>query len=260
MIMRAVGAMVTAILAPAVAMAQTSPYEEVLPQERWTLDLGGGPVYGFSANGGGARKTRLTPWASLNYKDRVYANGLDGVGYNFVKADDLRIGVQLRPRYGSGKPEGLDLKRPDFGADAAVYAFKRLPWNVVVGARATRDVSNISDGAQLFASVGRQTLTPIGLLQTIGYARAGDKRAVRAYYGISTSEAAASGLPAYRPDGGLQNAGAAALLMAPIGDRYGVGAFVNYERLLSDSADSPIVRHRNVWRAGLIAVRRFSWN
>ncbi len=180
MIMRAVGAMVTAILAPAVAMAQTSPYEEVLPQQRWTLDLGGGPVYGFSANGGGARKTRLTPWASLNYKDRVYANGLDGVGYNFFKADDLRIGVQLRPRYGSGKPEGLDLKRPDFGADAAVYAFKRLPWNVVVGARATRDVSNISDGAQLYASVGRQTLTPIGLVQTIGYARAGDKRAVRA--------------------------------------------------------------------------------
>ena len=260
MIMRAAIVMVISLLAPAAAMAQTAPYEEVLPQKRWTLDLGGGPVYGFSANGGGARKTRLTPWGSLNYKDRVYANGLDGVGYNLVKADDLRIGVQLRPRYGSGKPEDVDLKRPDFGADAAVYAFKRLPWNVVVGARATRDVSNISDGAQIYASVGRQTLTPIGLLQTIGYARAGDKNAVRAYYGISTSEAAASGLPTYRPDGGLQNAGVAALLMAPIGERYGVGALANYERLLGNSADSPIVRHKDVWRAGLIVVRRFSWN
>lgn len=131
---------------------------------------------------------------------------------------------------------------------------------MVVGARATRDVSNISDGAQIYASVGRQTLTPIGLLQTIGYARAGDKNAVRAYYGTSTSEAAASGLPTYRPDGGLQNAGVAALLMAPSGERYGVGAFANYERLLGNSADSPIVRHKDVWRAGLIVVRRFSWN
>lgn len=57
----------------------------MLRQKRWMLDLGGGPVYGFSANGGGARKTRLTPWGSLNYKDRAYANGLDGVGYNLVK-------------------------------------------------------------------------------------------------------------------------------------------------------------------------------
>lgn len=85
MIMRAAIAMVISLLAPAAAMAQTAPYEEVLPQKRWTLDLGGGPVYGFSANGGAARKTRLTPWGSLNCKDRVYANGLDGVGYNLVK-------------------------------------------------------------------------------------------------------------------------------------------------------------------------------
>lgn len=64
MIMRAAIAMVISLLAPAAAMAQTAPYEEVLPQKRWTLDLGGGPVYGFSANGGGARKTRLTPGAA----------------------------------------------------------------------------------------------------------------------------------------------------------------------------------------------------
>ena len=44
------------------------------------------------------------------------------------------------------------------------------------------------------------------------------------------------------------------------GERYGVGAFANYERLLGNSADSPIVRHKDVWRAGLIVVRRFSWN
>ena len=69
---------------------------------------------------------------------------------------------------------------------------------------------------------------------------------------VEWSSAASGPSPSGRP--------AAALLMAPIGDRYGVGGFVNYERLLSDSADSPTVRHRNVWRAGLIAVRRFNWN
>ena len=253
-------ALVIALLAPVAAAAQTAPYQAVQEQKRWTLDVGGGPVYGFSANGGGARKTRLTPWGSFNYDNRLYANGLDGVGYNIVRSDDLRVGVQVRPHYGSGKTEEGELKRPGFGADATVYAFKRIPGNVVVGARLSHDVSNVSDGSQLFASVGRQTLTPIGLLQTLAYVRAGDKEEVRAYYGISPSQAAASGLPEYRPSGGLQNTGAAALLMAPIGEHYGVGGFVNYERLLGDSAKSPIVTSRNVVRAGVIAVRRFSWN
>lgn len=69
---RAIGAaLLFALLAPAAAGAQTAPYKKVLVQKRWTLDLGGGPVYGFSANGGGARKTHLTPWGSLNYDDRA---------------------------------------------------------------------------------------------------------------------------------------------------------------------------------------------
>ncbi len=246
-----------ALFSPTSVLAQTQPYKSVQEQKLWSLEVGGGPVYGFSANGGSTRETNLTPWISFTYDNRFYVNGLDGVGYNLIHVDDLRVGGQLRPRYASGNAAGGTLERPDFGIDATVYAFKRLAHNVVVGGRVTHDLSGVSDGTQLFASVGHQKVTRVGLLQTIGYVRAGDRKVVSAYYGITPADSIASGLPAYSPGGGVQNAGVAALLMVPFGDRYGAGGFINYERVLGDAADSPLVDRANIWRAGLIVVRRF---
>ncbi len=246
-----------ALFSPTLALAQTQPYKSVQEQKRWSVEVGGGPVYGFSANGGSTSETNLTPWISFNYGNRFYANGLDGVGYNFINVDDLRIGGQLRPRYASGDAAGGTLERPGFGIDATVYAFKRIAGNVVVGGRVTHDLSGVSDGTQLFGSVGHQKVTRVGLLQTIGYVRVGDRKVVRAYYGLTPEDSIASGLPAYSPGGGVQSAGVAALLMVPFGDRYGAGGFINYERILGDAADSPLVAHASVWRAGLIVVRRF---
>lgn len=243
---------------PALVQAQSQPYRAVQEQRRWSLDIGAGPVYGFSANGGNARETNLTPWFSFNYGNRLYGSGLDGLAYNAVNADDLRVGGQLRPRYESGKAAGGTLERPGFGIDATLYAFKRLPGNVVIGGRFQHDLSDVANrGNQLFASVGQQTVTRIGLLQSVGYVRAGDANIVRAYYGITPEDSALSGMPEFRPGGGVQNAGVALLWMAPLGAHYGAGAFINYERILGDATDSPLVTDETVRRAGLIFVRRF---
>lgn len=242
---------------PSAAIAQTQPYSPVEAEPTWSLELGGGAVYGFSAAGGGARKVTATPWGSFQYRQRVYGNGLDGLGYNVVKQPSFRAGVQIRPRFAAGYLEGVNLDRPDLGADVALYAFKRLRGNVVVGARAMRDITNVSDGSSLFVSAGSQTVTPVGLLQAVAYGVASDDKFMRAYYGVTAREAVATGLAAYDPDGGGQAAGAALLLMTPIGERFGVGSFVNYERLLGPAGRSPLLDDRNVYRAGVIVVRRF---
>lgn len=81
-----------------------------------------------------------------------------------------------------------------------------------------------------------------------------DSRYQRAYFGVDTAAAVASGLPAYRPDGGLHAAAVASGLSYQFSPRLGLFGFARYERLLGDAAQSPIVRElgsRNQLSAGI---------
>lgn len=238
------------------AFAQAQPYAQVEAPKTWKIDIGGGLVRGFSATGNTSDGFTATAWGSASYRDILYANGLDGLGWNAVKRDDFRAGVQLRPRFSAGEIEGLD--RPGLGADAALYAYKRLPGNIVVGGRVQHDATGDDAGMEVMASVGHQRVTPVGLLQVMAYGRGFDDARARRYFGVAPAAAPGSGLSAFEPSGGLSGAGAAALLAVPIGDRFGMGAFVNYEQRLGDIKDSPLLKDDHVWRAGLIGVVRFS--
>jgi outer membrane protein len=64
----------------------------------------------------------------------------------------------------------------------------------------------------------------------------------RAYFGVNAAQAAATGLPRFTPEGGLQSIGGTAGLTYQFTDRWGVMSFVRYDRLVEDAADSPVVR------------------
>ena len=239
------------------ALAQSQPYEQVETPRTWRVDVGGGITHGFSATGNTGDDVNYTAWGSANYKDVIYANGLDGLGWNAVKTDDLRAGVQIRPRFAAGDIEGSSLDRPGLGADAALYAYKRFG-GIVVGGRIAQDVSGDDAGMQYFASVGHQRVTPVGLFRVSGYVTGGDDKRIQTYYGVTDAQAPSSGYSPYQASGGLSGAGAVAFLAVPVGKRFGLGGFVNYEQRLGDTKDSPLVSDDHVWRAGLIGVVRFS--
>jgi MipA family protein len=158
-------AFTAAALTAGAALAQSQPYEQIRPApDGWTVDLGVGALYSKDSGGDTGSETRVVPWVSANYRDVVYLNAIDGLGWNAVKTDSFRAGLQLRPRFSPDDIEGLDLDRPDFGADVAAYAFQRLPGNIVVGGRVSRDVTDVSEGTEYYASVGHQRVTPIGLM------------------------------------------------------------------------------------------------
>ncbi|HEY1071379.1 MipA/OmpV family protein [Brevundimonas sp.] len=244
--------------ASALAQAQAQPYQAVETPRTWKVDIGGGMVRGFSATGNTSDEFSVTAWGSASWRDVVYANGLDGLGWNAIRRDGFHAGVQLRPRFAAGEIEGSTLDRPDLGVDAAIYAYKRLPGNVVVGGRVQHDVTGDDAGMEYMASIGHQRVTPVGLLQVMAYGRAFDDARAKRYFGIAPEAVTDSGFTAYAPSGGAAGAGAAALLAVPIGDRFGMGAFVNYEQRLGDIKDSPLLKDGHVWRAGLIGVVRFS--
>lgn len=69
-----------------------------------------------------------------------------------------------------------------------------------------------------------------------------DGRYQRAYFGITPEAALASGLPEYRPSGGIHGVAAASGLSYQFNPRWGLFGFARYERLVGDAAKSPIVR------------------
>ena len=69
-----------------------------------------------------------------------------------------------------------------------------------------------------------------------------DAKFQRAYFGIDSAHALASGLPAYRPDGGIYAVAAASGLSYQFNPRFGAFGYARYERLVGDAAKSPIVR------------------
>ena len=76
----------------------------------------------------------------------------------------------------------------------------------------------------------------------------------RAFFEVTPAAALATGLPVYRPDGGMHAVAATSGLTYQFNKDFGMFGYARYERLVSDAAKSPIVRQlgsRNQASAGI---------
>jgi len=81
-----------------------------------------------------------------------------------------------------------------------------------------------------------------------------DGRFERAYFGVTTADSLASGLPSYRAKGGIYGVALASGATYALNERWGLFGFGRYERLVGDAAKSPIIREfgsRNQLSGGL---------
>jgi len=81
-----------------------------------------------------------------------------------------------------------------------------------------------------------------------------DGRYQRAYFGVTPAVSLATGLPAYRPGGGVHAVAVASGLSYSLDSRWGVFGFARYERLVGHAARSPIIRElgsRNQMSGGI---------
>jgi outer membrane protein len=69
-----------------------------------------------------------------------------------------------------------------------------------------------------------------------------DARYQRAWFGGSAEASVASGLPEYRPGGGLHAIAGTSGLTFQLNRDFGLFGFARYERLVGDAGRSPIVR------------------
>lgn len=83
-----------------------------------------------------------------------------------------------------------------------------------------------------------------------------------AFFSVDAAERIPSGLPVYHAAGGINSAGADATARYSLTERFQIRAFGEWDRLLGDAADSPIVKERgsaDQFEVGLGAAYKFNY-
>ena len=171
------------------------------------------------------------------------------------EAPDDAFGIRLisSGRFSAGPAANLQGKRKESDVGAEVGNVKPT---IEVGGFAEYQAS---DTVRVRADLRKGLNGHEGLIGSLGFDkfwRDGDKYVIsvgprvlisdakfqRAYFGVDTAHALESGLPAYRPDGGIYAVAAASGLSYQFNSRFGAFGYARYERLVGDAAKSPIVR------------------
>ncbi|MBO9624654.1 MAG: MipA/OmpV family protein [Sphingomonas sp.] len=92
-------------------------------------------------------------------------------------------------------------------------------------------------GADLVARDGDRWLVSLGPRLTLA-----DALYQRTFFGVNPREAAATGLPAFSPESGVNAVGATAGAIYQLSPRWGLQGYAKYDRLVSDASRSPAVR------------------
>jgi outer membrane protein len=169
----------------------------------------------------------------------------DGVSFSFLDDSAFRIGVV--GRYQGGRY--LQDDRRLFGLDKINWAVEPgvfVEYWPVEFLRARAEIRRGFNGHDGFvADLGIDYVQRFGAFTlSVGPRLAlGDSNFTRTYFGVTPFEAALNGqVTPYRPSGGITSVGAIAGLSYDWSAAWSTTAFVSYNRLVGDAADSPIVK------------------
>lgn len=233
----------------------------------WQVSLGAGAIYAPDYEGSDDYEVLPFPAISVEYRGILYIRGAE-IGANLLRlepSDELRIELGPVARYRRDRKEKRNRDLRGLGnVDTAVEVGGALSveyQNSWVRVTLAKDVAGGHEGLVGTGEAGiRFDLTDrLGATAnaSVGWA---DDDYMQSYFGVTAPQAAASGLPVYRAQGGFKDAGAGLGLDYRIGDHWTITAAGGYTRLFDDAADAPLVVRRgsrDQWNGGLFLSYRF---
>jgi outer membrane scaffolding protein for murein synthesis (MipA/OmpV family) len=236
----------TSVLAAAPALAQQSPGSD--PVTGWSGFLGIGPA--LVPEYSGAETSTLAPFLLGDLELGPYFLQLRGLTLRANVVPSRRIVAGPLIRLASGRDDDVDsarVARLD-EIDAAVEAggFLGIRFGGDVRGQGEVELSLTATGSEngflgtagiSYAALREQHFF-INLDAEVNYASG---QYTRTYFGVKEPEALRSGLPVYRPGGGLRDVGLGLTAGYQFNERWGLTGRLGYSYLLGDAADSPIV-------------------
>ncbi|HEX8238659.1 MAG TPA: MipA/OmpV family protein [Allosphingosinicella sp.] len=237
-------ALLLALLLLAASTAAASAEEgEKKPPRRTRVGLGVQLVPSFPGSGDHSLRPLVDVSRSRGTRPFDFEAPDESFGPSLIKEGGLEIGPALNFEGSrTAKDVGADLDKVPFTVEAGAFVQYAFSGKFRVRTEVRRGVGGHDGwtglaGADYIARDGDDWLFSIGPRVTVS-----DGRYHRAYFGVTAPESARTGLAAYRPGGGLQAVGATAGFLKQLNKRFGLYSYAKYDRLVGDSADSPVVR------------------
>lgn len=186
---------------------------------------------------------RLMPFPAIDLKyGRFFASGRKGVGVTVLDGPAVNIGAAVTyvPGYRRrDAPTGIG--RLSGGAGARIAADIRAGM-VLASLGATKALSGDVDGALIDVGLA----LPIRVSERLSLAPGvsatwADAKYNQAYFGVNPAQSAASGLPIFRPGGGIKDVSASLSASWRLNERASLGATASLSKLVGDAEDSPMV-------------------
>lgn len=178
---------------------------------------------------------------------RQFQSSRDGASIGIIEFDNFRLGPTLKVRLPRREGDDSNLRGlgdVNFAVELGGFAeYWFTPWLRTRGELR----QGVSGHHGLTGDLSADVVVPVTTQLTLS----GGPRVsfdggstMRTYFGIDPTQSALSGLPTYSPSGGVRSYGLGAMARYEITPQWATHVFVEYERLSSSAADSPIVSLR----------------
>ncbi|WP_158298812.1 MipA/OmpV family protein [Sphingomonas psychrotolerans] len=194
----------------------------------------------------GAEKYRFQPLPAIDIQvGRFFVNFQDGIGANLFDSESVTVGVGLTPADGYRKkdaPPGIGKLSMGLGGRGFVK-LRQFGLEATLGG--TKILTGSTKGVLVDASLSYPVMISekLTLNPSIGTTY-GDRKHNNRYFGVTSQQSVASGLPQFRAGSGFIDAKADLALRYRLTDRIGVGVVGGVTTLLGDVKDSPIVKRK----------------
>lgn len=236
------------------------------PGRRWDIRLGAGIEREPTFQGSDDAETDLDPFVVVAYRadwGNLFLTG-GGLGYSRMLTD--RFGLQVQLEVEDTREEGDDDRLAGLGDQDEELELEIVgryflgPWQFgasVAPATGDKGIVWFVGGGYTWRTANKRLFVSLGADLS-----GSDKDNQRTDFGITPERSAASvsGYPVYTPDGGLKSFGVNLNADYRLRNRWFLYGEVDYERLLGDVADSPLVTQggsENNIEAGLGIYYRF---
>jgi outer membrane protein len=228
--------------------------------EGWQLTIGGGIGVKPKYEGSSSYGATPLPFVSLTYDQRL-SLGAEGLKANVLPQGNFKAGPMLG--YFGGRNEsddsaalhGLGNIQPSLTAGGfASYDFR--PFEISGSVR--QSVIHTKNGlqAQLEASYGFKPMDHLAIKigPEITFA---DGSYTKTFFGVTSAQAARSGLHVFTPSGGVKDIGIELSGNYELTEHWLLRGIANLKQLVGDAGDSPIVHSNTEVFAGLGIAYRF---
>lgn len=250
--------MLAGALAPSVHANELGAFYEMGPRPDATrLSAGFAVLASPRYDGSDKRRWLAVPSVSAQIANGVFADPVNGVGINYGTGRDLQWG--LRATVETGRPDqqiaGLD--GVSAGINPGLFANLRVGERLALKAALRAAMAGGSGSALHLGGtwdLWREGPAAVGLGVSLRWA---DARYNQAYYGVTASQAARTGLRTHAPGAGVNAVQAGVSGRMALSPRWIGFAGLSWQQLVGDVADSPLVQERGSPRLAVGAAYRF---